>query len=384
MSQLSERLRASLETATRLAPIAGRGPADSPGVVGRLSSRVRYGFAQFFTARQKRFNLEITNAASDLAATNEALMQALAEMGRSFADRTNSLDDQTHSLRQVADSLGTQIAAARDPSFYAEGLAMVTSTIEAALDKLAAAQEKQVRELRDQLALLATRDHAEQMHTTLAGVAATVHQLRELAPDKPRPQAWLETTRDGFEAACRRGVRYYPLTSEIGVADILGCAPIFVRTADANATKYRGAGGIDTVFTPHLIRDGYWESWFTVAMMRHIKPGMRVADVGANCGYYTLLFGHLVGPTGKVLACEPNPALGPLVEMSARFNGLNHVEVYKGAVGDKSGTVELAVGLGMLNATILDVGVMNVPTTTVPLKPLDELFSGDRLDFRQD
>jgi FkbM family methyltransferase len=35
---------------------------------------------------------------------------------------------------------------------------------------------------------------------------------------------------------------------------------------------------------------------------------MRVVEVGANVGYYTLLACSLVGPTGRVTAFEANPA----------------------------------------------------------------------------
>jgi FkbM family methyltransferase len=37
-----------------------------------------------------------------------------------------------------------------------------------------------------------------------------------------------------------------------------------------------------------------------------IQPGDRVLDVGANIGFYTLLFADLVGESGKVVAVEPD------------------------------------------------------------------------------
>lgn len=36
-----------------------------------------------------------------------------------------------------------------------------------------------------------------------------------------------------------------------------------------------------------------------------IQPGWTVIDVGANIGFYTVLFSELVGPTGKVITVEP-------------------------------------------------------------------------------
>jgi FkbM family methyltransferase len=40
-------------------------------------------------------------------------------------------------------------------------------------------------------------------------------------------------------------------------------------------------------------------------MMRAIRPGDKVVDVGACVGFFTLLASHLVGPPGEVVAVEP-------------------------------------------------------------------------------
>lgn len=44
-----------------------------------------------------------------------------------------------------------------------------------------------------------------------------------------------------------------------------------------------------------------------VALRRWIGEGARVVDVGANVGHYTLEMSHIVGPSGAVVAFEPNP-----------------------------------------------------------------------------
>ncbi len=45
----------------------------------------------------------------------------------------------------------------------------------------------------------------------------------------------------------------------------------------------------DVSLSPHIIIDGYWESWVTRAIQRLVKPGMIVVEIGANIGYYTTL-----------------------------------------------------------------------------------------------
>lgn len=88
----------------------------------------------------------------------------------------------------------------------------------------------------------------------------------------------------------------------------------------------------DVGFGVHVMLDGAWEPWLTSFMARRIKPGMAVADVGANHGYYTLLFAHLTGPTGRVAAVEPHPRTAALLRRSLYANGFQHwTTVFEGA-----------------------------------------------------
>jgi FkbM family methyltransferase len=56
-------------------------------------------------------------------------------------------------------------------------------------------------------------------------------------------------------------------------------------------------------------------------LAEHIRPGMTVVDAGANIGYYTLVFADLVGPSGKVIAFEPDPDLFAAASENVRRNG---------------------------------------------------------------
>src|SRR6266571_1746987 len=52
---------------------------------------------------------------------------------------------------------------------------------------------------------------------------------------------------------------------------------------------------------------GFSERFVTGYFQQTVKPGMRVVDVGAHVGYYTLLFSRAVGEPGQVFAFEPEP-----------------------------------------------------------------------------
>jgi FkbM family methyltransferase len=61
-------------------------------------------------------------------------------------------------------------------------------------------------------------------------------------------------------------------------------------------------------------------------------------DVGANVGFYTLLFSHLVGTGGRVLAFEPFPRNVSLLRRHVELNRCANVTVFDAAVFDHDGT----------------------------------------------
>jgi FkbM family methyltransferase len=72
-----------------------------------------------------------------------------------------------------------------------------------------------------------------------------------------------------------------------------------------------------------LIRRGRWEDWIEPHITNSVGPGSVFVDVGANMGYYSIVVGRVVGPTGRVYAYEPNPSLYGLLKKNFFINGLN-------------------------------------------------------------
>lgn len=90
-------------------------------------------------------------------------------------------------------------------------------------------------------------------------------------------------------------------------------------------------------------------------LRERIKPGAVCFDVGANVGIYVLQFAHWSGPTGQVVAFEPNPSACTILQKHVEMNGLTErVKVVASAVGEASGEAILyaaeADGMSRLGA----------------------------------
>lgn len=109
---------------------------------------------------------------------------------------------------------------------------------------------------------------------------------------------------------------------------------------------------VDLSLTPDLMRDGYWESWLSLAVARVIQPGWYCVDIGANVGYYTVLM--MAHGADFVLAVEPQPDIARLlhktvesqhwsdkVEVSQVALGADEKRVVLHRYGDKTGSTSI-------------------------------------------
>lgn len=102
--------------------------------------------------------------------------------------------------------------------------------------------------------------------------------------------------------------------------------------------------GDDLSLTPHLALDGYWVQWVTDVFLRTMRPGMKVVDIGANCGYFSLLACRAVGEQGFVWAVDANPRMCELVSKSMNVNGYRQrSEVVNMAVMAEPSSVRLVI-----------------------------------------
>jgi FkbM family methyltransferase len=186
------------------------------------------------------------------------------------------------------------------------------------------------------------------------------------SPHLPDYLAWSRTQ---MEAECRRLCQSTYLGDNLLLCRVLGKYMVF---ADAR----------DIGIVPHLCLDGYWETWITQAVVRVLRPGWRCVDVGANHGYFTLLFADAVGPEGQVLACEPNPEVVELLDKTLTVNGFNgRVSVIREAMGESDGDYQSLIvpPERSMNAFTRPSAPEGIPLQTLTLDTLCR--SLDRVDL---
>jgi FkbM family methyltransferase len=92
-----------------------------------------------------------------------------------------------------------------------------------------------------------------------------------------------------------------------------------------------------------LLEHGTREREQMFLLEQHLRPGMRVFDLGANIGYYTVLMARRVGSQGRVYAVEPHPKNYRLLCENVRHNKLENVELENIAIDVRDGERPLLV-----------------------------------------
>ena len=88
-----------------------------------------------------------------------------------------------------------------------------------------------------------------------------------------------------------------------------------------------------------LRKDPDYEVHYFISKL--VGAGDQVMDIGANLGYYTVLFSDLVGEKGKVWSVEPVPLYRRVLQRN--IGRRRNVEVVPYALGVQEGVVEMGV-----------------------------------------
>ena len=87
--------------------------------------------------------------------------------------------------------------------------------------------------------------------------------------------------------------------------------------------------------------NGNFEPVETEIVKKEIKENDIVLDVGANIGYYSLIFAQLIGKSGKVYSFEPDPTNFEILKKNILVNKHENVILENKAVSNKEGNLKL-------------------------------------------
>lgn len=127
----------------------------------------------------------------------------------------------------------------------------------------------------------------------------------------------------------------------------------------------------DPGISQELMLKGSHEPLSTKILLKNLHEGMRIADVGANLGYFALQEAKAVGPKGVVYAIEPIPQNFFLLKHSVALNNLENTQVYNMAIGDKDGSLDLFIGRASNWASAFKTPINIDQKITVPCQRLD-------------
>ena len=106
------------------------------------------------------------------------------------------------------------------------------------------------------------------------------------------------------------------------------------------------ANSLDRILALIFWRLSILEGFESQYVLKKIKHGWTVLDIGANIGFYTLQFSRKVGSEGRVFAVEPSENNLNLLKINIKKNQINNVEVVPKAISSKSEIAKLYISEG--------------------------------------
>jgi FkbM family methyltransferase len=96
----------------------------------------------------------------------------------------------------------------------------------------------------------------------------------------------------------------------------------------------------DSTILSFLTLGQLYENDVADIMIRAVRPGDLLIDVGANLGYFTLLMAFLTGPGGHVLSCEPTAGNVARLIRHLDLNELHNAEIIPHPMADAATEIE--------------------------------------------
>ena len=139
----------------------------------------------------------------------------------------------------------------------------------------------------------------------------------------------------------------------------------------------------DVYIGQSIIRYGEY-CWHEFELLQQVcKAGDIIVEVGANIGTHTVGLAAKVGPGGRVIAYEPQPAIFQLLCANVALNGLLNVDCRSVGLGDAAKAIEIPRcdytrpgNFGGISLERAQAGGM-----PVEIRTLDESFGAERVNL---
>ncbi len=141
----------------------------------------------------------------------------------------------------------------------------------------------------------------------------------------------------------------------------IGCAHLYAES-------------VDRLFAAWAWKLGILEKAELALISRIIRPGMIVADVGANIGLYTMRASRLVGSQGKVIAIEAEPSNYEALVFNLKLNQTNNVIPLNLAAWDKEAMLDLHIFQEHALHSLTPSARESAKSIKVKARPLDKVL----------
>lgn len=141
----------------------------------------------------------------------------------------------------------------------------------------------------------------------------------------------------------------------------------------------------NSLMTPFVLKEQ--NDWFEEEIRfvrKFLKPGMKVIDIGANYGLYTLSSAKKIGDHGNLWAFEPTESVAECLRESINANQFSNINLIQAGLSNREGEARLAINpnaeLNSLNTLVDENGEFE----TIELKTLDSAmdeFQWKDIDF---
>lgn len=163
------------------------------------------------------------------------------------------------------------------------------------------------------------------------------------------------------------GRRLHTILRHVGIRLLAG-APVDVERLGAKMrlVPYNNICDRKVLFAPQ-----FFDPQERAILQSHFREGFAFVDVGANIGAYSLFVAATAGPTARVLAVEPQPAVFDRLVYNIRQNPFGTIKAIACAVADKSGELTLFLdrrNSGSSSVKIVGSGgaeAIKIPATTL-------------------